>query len=425
MGLTLAYRLSQAGFDVEILESQSQPGGLSTWSNYGTFSWDKYYHVILKQDRALLNLIGELGMAERVCWRNTKTGFLWNKRLISMSNYKEFLQFPILNFFQKIRFAFAIFYACYIERKGKLAEKTAKEWLIGLFGEKIFRNVWNPLLMSKYGTLKDTIPAVLLFETLRRYQGTRSQKDGKEWMGYLSGGGLRVFIEGIIQKLEANNHSIRYGQRVCGIDADSASVYVRTESQTYRYDRLLSTVSSKFFNQWLIPETAQEAEMPHYLGVIRLALVLKHSLSPFYVTNLIDTNLPYTGVIEVSQMVDRNEFQGNHLVMIPRYDTPDSAWFAMSDEEIKKQFLESLKGCWPEIESWVLYSDVKREKIVQALWIGKQAKKTPDKRAEGRIWSINADLSEEGILNNNAIIGIAERVSVDLIKAFRSEVEHV
>ena len=166
MGLTLAYRLSKAGFDVEILESQSQPGGLSTWSSYGTFSWDKFYHVILKQDTKLLSFIEELGIGDRIRWRNTKTGFLWNKTLISMSNYREFLNFPILNFFQKIRFALGVFYACYIERREKIANKTAKEWLVGLFGEKIFQTIWNPLLGSKYGTLKEKVPATLLFETI-------------------------------------------------------------------------------------------------------------------------------------------------------------------------------------------------------------------------------------------------------------------
>src|SRR5207253_279615 len=103
MGLTLGHRLTNAGMQVTVLEAQDQPGGLSTWFDYGDFIWDKYYHVILKADSELLGLIDELGLSDRVVWTPTKTGFLWKGEHVSMSSHWELLKFPVINLFDKVR----------------------------------------------------------------------------------------------------------------------------------------------------------------------------------------------------------------------------------------------------------------------------------------------------------------------------------
>ncbi len=61
-GLTAAFYLLQAGVDVTLFEGNSQLGGLSTYFNFGEFSWDKFYHCILTSDTPLLQLIDDLGL---------------------------------------------------------------------------------------------------------------------------------------------------------------------------------------------------------------------------------------------------------------------------------------------------------------------------------------------------------------------------
>lgn len=419
MGLALAYRLSKIGCQVQIFEAGNQIGGLSTWFDYGDFVWDKYYHVILKQDRELLQLLEELGLYGKLHWQRTLTGFLWNKRLISMSNYWEFLRFPALSFFEKMRLGSGILRSRYFQKPEQLEGMTAKNWLISVFGKKVFFTIWEPLLESKFGVLKDRIPAFLLWATINRYYGTRSKTDGKEWMGYLSGGGLRVMLQALEEKILGLRGSIRLRERVSEIiDRGPHELEIRTNQRAYSFDRVICTAPSTILKQ-IYPDFKREnccSPHPEFLGVIRLALVLDRSLSPYYVTNLIDKNHPFTGIVELSRVVDPLEFKGKSLVMLPRYDLPCSEWFKMTDEEIKKKFLSTIKMTWPSIEQNVCSSFVAKEKIVQAIWMRGAPGKEPWISENRLLWMVNAELSgNENLLNNNAIVGIANRAAEKFI----------
>ena len=97
-------------------------GGLATWFDYGDFTWDKFYHVILRSDAQLTGLIEDLGIAGKLNWSETKTGFLWNGRHLSMSSHWEFLTFPALSMINKIRLAAGILKAQRITDPSPLEE---------------------------------------------------------------------------------------------------------------------------------------------------------------------------------------------------------------------------------------------------------------------------------------------------------------
>ena len=63
MGMVLAYKVSELNVNVKVFERDSQLGGLSTHHNYGNFTWDKFYHVIVANDASLINLINDIGVA--------------------------------------------------------------------------------------------------------------------------------------------------------------------------------------------------------------------------------------------------------------------------------------------------------------------------------------------------------------------------
>ena len=64
---------------------------------------------------------------------------------------------------------------------------------------------------------------------------------------------------------------------------------------------------------------------------------MKKSLSNFYVTNITDET-PFTGIIEMSALVDKKEFGGNALVYLPKYVAPDDELFEKTDAEIEGNF---------------------------------------------------------------------------------------
>ncbi|MFX0204127.1 MAG: FAD-dependent oxidoreductase, partial [Candidatus Hodarchaeota archaeon] len=62
LGMTLALRLSQKGFNVTLLESDPNTGGLASPCRIGNYTWDRFYHVMLASDSNLINLLEELNL---------------------------------------------------------------------------------------------------------------------------------------------------------------------------------------------------------------------------------------------------------------------------------------------------------------------------------------------------------------------------
>lgn len=415
MGCVLAYRLSQKGYEVHLVESGHQLGGLSTWFNYGDFIFDKYYHVILQSDNHLLDLIHSLQLSSHLHWQETKTGFLWKGRYISMSNHWEFLKFPALNLFQKFRLGAGIIWNNSVSDPRQLDGYTAQAWLTKIFGKSVYDTIWDPLLESKFGILKSEIPGTIIWSTMRRYASTRSKGDGKEWMGHLKGGGLKVLLEKLAGEISKKNGQFHLNTKVESIGYDDQrNVRVQCADKTLIFDRVISTVPSTLLEKLTpgLPELIPQGPKPTPLGVIRLALVLKHSLTPFYVTNLLDKGGPYTGIIEVNRLGSPDEFAGHAFVMLPRYDVPQSEWFNKSDDEIKEAFIAHLKKSQPDIEDNTIRSYVNREKIVQALWIhSPPPTDKPLKTADQKIWNINNALAGYSTLNNNSVVEVANNAA--------------
>ncbi len=83
-----------------------------------------------------------------------------------------------------------------------------------------------------------------------------------------------------------------------------------------------------------------------YQGIVCASLLTKKSLSPYYVTNITDET-PFTGIIEMSALVDKKEFGGNALIYLPKYVAPDDELFEKTDTEIEEKFLSALEKMYP------------------------------------------------------------------------------
>ena len=55
-----------------------------------------------------------------------------------------------------------------------------------------------------------------------------------------------------------------------------------------------------------------------YQGIVCASLLLERPLSPYYLTYITD-EAPFTAVVEMSALVDRQHFGGRSLVYLPRY----------------------------------------------------------------------------------------------------------
>jgi protoporphyrinogen oxidase len=87
-----------------------------------------------------------------------------------------------------------------------------------------------------------------------------------------------------------------------------------------------------------------------YLGIICGSVLLEKPLTPYYVTNILDESIPFTGLIEMSALVDPDQIGKHGLLYIPRYLSPDHADFSRSDEELESEMITALKRMHPALE---------------------------------------------------------------------------
>ena len=78
-------------------------------------------------------------------------------------------------------------------------------------------------------------------------------------------------------------------------------------------------------------------------------MLLRKPLAGFYVTNLLDPGLPFTGVIEMSALVRPEHFGGRGLVYLPRYLAPEDPFFDAPDAAVEQVFLDGLTRVYPEV----------------------------------------------------------------------------
>ena len=410
--MTLAMRLRQAGHEVTLFESAPELGGLASAWTLGDVVWDKHYHVILTSDSYLRRVLDELGLDEEINWVETRTGCYAAGELYSVSNPIEFLRFPPLRLVDKARLAWTILYGSRLRDWRALEQIPVEEWLVRHSGRRTFETFWKPLLRAKLGDNYRLASAAFIWAIIQRLFSAR-RSGIQERFGYVEGGYARI-LERFGDHLERTGVDIRLGARVERIGHDGSAVLVTSDGESDRFDRVVATPASPIAAQLidgLEEEERRRMEGITYQGIVCASLLLSHPLADFYVTNITDDWVPFTGVIEMTSLVDRRVFDGNSLVYLPRYTTQDDEFWTRSDEEVRESFVAALERMYPGFDrSSVLAFRVSRVRYVLPVsTLGYSAGvPTPDTSVPG-VYAINSAQILQGTLNVNETIQLAER----------------
>ena len=309
MGMTLAFRLSQQGKKVTLFEAAPDLGGLVSSWKMGDVEWDKFYHVILLSDFRTRNILKEIGLEDSIEWVETKTGFYIKGKLYSMSDTIEFLKFPTLNLFDKFRLGITIFLASRIKNWKRLEKIPVTRWLRRWSGSNTFNKIWLPLLRAKLGESYKKTSAVFIWATIQRMYGARRSGLKKEMFGFVPGG-YKVVIDAFKEALTSEGVIIKTNcaaKQVVSSSSGKPSISFSGQNQE-EFDEVIVTLPSSVSAKLcagLSTGEIQKLNNIEYLGVICVAVLMNKSISDFYVTNITDSWVPFTGVIEMTALVDK------------------------------------------------------------------------------------------------------------------------
>ncbi len=415
-GLTSAFYLLRAGARVTLVESRPQLGGLTTYFDFGPFSWDKFYHCILTSDRPLLQFIDDLGLRDEMRWTETKVGFFTGGRLHSMSSTLDFLKFPPLSLWEKFRLGLGVLYASRIKDGRKLEQIPMAEWLTKVFGRGNYEKMWAPLLRCKLGASREEASAAFIWATIFRLYSTRGRDSGqKEKLGYVRGGYYTV-LSRLVAEIRRMGGQILTGVPVKELQsrADGGIDFVTTQGRRMSFDRAIATTPSHIL-AGLAPELdsayLERLRKVKYLGIVCAVLLLRRKLSPFYVTNLTEETLPFTGVIEMTNLISMEETRGRHLVYLPKYTSPGDPLFEAADDEVWSLFHEHLKKICPNLrDDDVEKKFIFRERLVQPLPVLNYSQLAPEMQSNlPGLLVANSTQIINSTLNNNEMVKIALR----------------
>ncbi len=434
-GCTLAERLRQAGDQVTLLEAEDHLGGLSVRSEPDEIGWDRFYHVVTPQDRHLIDWLGRLGIADRLRWRSVGTGFFTDGKLYPFNTPLDFLRFPALSLPDKVRLGATILYASRKSNGADLEAITAATWLRRLSGKRTYEKIWEPLLKAKLGTAHEQVAASFIWSTIRRLYATREGKQRAESFGYISGGYAPVF-QVARRYLEGLGVSVRTGFRVAAVIERGAGLVVRAVGngidrapgkggEEIAADRLVYTGPSRLIGKIfphlpIPPDLLRRAGELRYLGVICMVLKMQRPVSPYYVLNITDPGIPFTGVIGLTTLVDPTEVGGHHLVYLPRYLPEDAPDFDQPDQSFYQPFMAGMRSIFGNsgfLEREVALWRVFRSRYVSPLHILHYDRKMlPVTVIPDRLYVVNTGRILGGTLNNSQMIQEVENAMPELAR---------
>jgi protoporphyrinogen oxidase len=424
MGLALARRLSGKGHTLTVFERDQQLGGLATYHNYGPFSWDRFYHCILPSDTHLIDFLKEMGLGQQLRWARTLTGFYVDQQFHSLSSNLEFLRFPAVSLLGKLRLALTILYCSRINNWQRLEQIPVEDWLVKACGRATYEKLWQPLLLAKLGENYRRVSAVFIWSYIKRLFSARDSSAQKEHLGYVAGGYKTVFTR-LDDLIRAGGGEILAGVAVKRLTAcPQGGLWVEYDQQRVHFDKIVFTGPVNILQHVAAPELVNVTSAGgtvEYLGVVCMVMVTRKPLVPYYVVNIADRRIPFTGIIGMSNLVSSQDLAGYHLTYLPKYVLSDDPMLRQTDEKLRTLFLDGLGVMFPQWqEAEIEGVHINRAIKVQPLPVLNYSRLAPQvSTAHQDFFVLNTSQFVNCTLNNNEVV----RLVGEFLNAYGSEFE--
>jgi protoporphyrinogen oxidase len=354
-GMSAAYDLARAGHAVTIYESSSTVGGLAGGFKEPHWEWsaEQYYHHWFASDRHMLGLIDELGWRDQVLFPRPYTVMYYQGKFYPFDAIPQMALFPGLGWgINKARFGLVGLYLKLTNNWQALEQVTVDAWMRKWAGEKVYRLMWKPLLIGKFG--ENYARQVNMAWMWARIKARTTH------LGTFQGG-FQAFADQFAGRLRQMGVQLLLGAPVYRIHTHpEGGLLLETNDGERAFDQVLATTSPTLLAR-LAPELP-----PDYLnglvslksmGAVVMALALNRQLSEqgYYWYNIPKSaSFPFLALVEHTNFVPAEHFGGDHIVYIGDYLETNHEYFQLSEEQLLNLFLPSLARINPNFKAeWI------------------------------------------------------------------------
>ena len=348
LGLTTAMRLAQRGDRVTILEREAMPGGLAAGFEIEPGTWlEKFYHHLFRSDRRAIAMIEELGLGDRLEWRQPVTATLRDGRFHQLDSPTSLLRFTPLPITDRVRMGAVLAALKTMPNPRMLEGRTAADWTRRWMGRRAYETVWEPLLRGKFGDAAQEIAMPWFWARVH---------DRTQSLGYLRGGFQQLY-DRLSESVRTAGGETRFGAAVTSVQRSDGGFVVTTAEGEERFDRVISTLATRLTAR-LVPELPTEWRERHEwgraYGAHCMVLALDRPLTSVYWLNVNDPGYPFMALVEHTNYRAPDEYGGRHLVYLGNYRPMDDPLMTAPKDQVLREFLPHLERLNPAFDrSWV------------------------------------------------------------------------
>jgi protoporphyrinogen oxidase len=360
-GLGAAFDLSKKGHKVVVYESAPFIGGQASTIPVGGSPLERGYHHLFTNDQAILDLMADLDIAETMKWYPSRVGTYTSDKIFKTTTALDLLRLGAIPFIERIKLGLFALKVGRIKEWRDLEDQTADYWLRERLGGKAYEKVWEPLLKGKFGKYYDKIGMPWFWSKIQTRLASRQGIRGREMLGYPDGSFDTIFDK-LRSEIESRNGEIHIETPVVNVEVvDGVAKALIAKSPNgdeirEEFDCILSTTPSFSFPDLveLPADYKKRLTDVHYLAAIVVVLELDRPLTSYYWMNIADSDVPFLGLIEHTNMLPKEWYDGRNILYLTNYLDRTDDVYKMSKEELLDLYLPHLTKFNPEFDrSWI------------------------------------------------------------------------
>lgn len=348
MGLAVAYQLIRDGHQPVLFEADDRVGGMTATFDFNGLNIERYYHFHCISDHAFLQMLEELGIAEKMHWVETKMGYWYQDRLQPWGNPIALLKFRGLGPIAKFRYGLHAFLSTKRNDWQPLDNIDASEWIRCWVGKEAWEVLWRRLFDYKFYEYSNSLSAAWIWSRIRRIGRSRYSLF-REKLGYLEGGSATL-LQALKSVIEAQGGEIRLNTPVEKVLIEGGKVLgVQSNGHVEAFSKVISTIPLPYVPR-LIPDLPTDI-LAKFATVKNIAVVcviakLKKAVTENFWLNTNDPEMDIPGLVEYTNLRPLD----HHVVYVPFYMPGEHPKFAEPDEAFLDKVRRYLKKINPVLK---------------------------------------------------------------------------